>query len=265
LTSATLPAARWWLATLLFGVAVLVAGSTLGFPPTSHSADPGYGAPVLAFEFARGQDDLVSVFGPDSDPMQVARLAAMRTGNERDYLYMLFYAGFVASGLVAFARELGSRPLLAAAGLPVLAALADAWENWLLFDIQTAFTAGDYSPAMASLPWPVAAKFLFLALANVAIGLALAQIGRWGLLFGSLVIAAAVPTVMGLVAPENFGWTLVAAIGGGWIVLLATAAIACWQAVVRKRPFADFGEAAQQPRAVTAVRGARKPFGRRQR
>ena len=138
MTSATLPAARWWLATLLFGVAVLVAGSTLGFPQTSHSADPGYGAPVLAFEFARGQDDLVAV-------------------------------------------------------------------------------------------------------ANVAIGLALAQIGHWGLLFGSLVIAAAVPTVMGLVAPENFGWTLVAAIGGGWIALLATAAIACWQAVVRKRPVADFG------------------------
>lgn len=263
--SPALPAARWWLATLLFGIAVLVAGSALGFPETSHSAHPGYGAPVFAFEFVRGQQDLLAVFGPDSDPMQVARLAAMRTGNERDYLYMLLYAGFLASGLVAFARELRSRPLLAAAGLPVLAALADAYENWLLFDIQTAFTAGDYSPAMASLPWPVAVKFLLLALANVAIGLALAQVGRWGLLFGSLAIVATVPTVMGLVAPESFGWTLVAAIGGGWAVLLISAAIACWRALVRKRPFADFGAPVPRPRVAAAAPAARKLFGRRQR
>jgi len=261
-----LPAARWWLAALLFGLSVLIFGSVLSatFPQTSHSADPGYGAPVLAFEFVRGQDDLLAVFGPDTDPMQVARLAAMRTGNERDYLYMLLYAGFLASGLVALGRELRSRPLLAAAGLPILAALCDAYENWLLFDIQAAFTAGDYSPAMASLPWPVAAKFLLLAVTNVAIGFALAQLGRWWLLAGTLVIVAAVPTVMAVTAPESFGWTLIAAAGGGWVALLATAAIASWRALAKKRPLADFEAVASRPR--TAPAGAATPrrmFGKR--
>lgn len=263
-----LPAARWWLAALSFGLGVLIVGAVLGatFPQTSHSADPGYGAPVLAFEFVRGQDDLLAVFGPDSDPMQVARLAAMRTGNERDYLYMLLYAGFLASGLVALGRELRSRPLLAAAGLPILAALCDAYENWLLLDIQAAFTAGDYSPAMASLPYPVAAKFLLLALTNVAIGFAIAQLGRWWLLFGTLVIVAAVPTVMAVTAPESFGWTLIAAAGGGWIVLLATAAIASWRAVANGRPLADF--ATHTPTLAVPPAGrasARRIFGRRQR
>src|SRR3546814_20333743 len=103
----------------------------------------------------------------------------MRTGNERDYLYMLLYAGFLVSGCIALWRELRLRPLLAATLLPIGAALCDAWENWLLFDIQAAFTLGDYSPAMASLPWPVAAKFLLLGLTNVVIGVAAMQFGRW--------------------------------------------------------------------------------------
>lgn len=263
-----LPAARWWFAALLFGLGVLIFGSVLSatFPQTSHSADPGYGAPVLAFEFVRGQDDLLAVFGPDTDPMQVARLAAMRTGNERDYLYMLLYAGFLASGLVALGRELRSRPLLAAAGLPILAALCDAYENWLLFDIQTAFTAGDYSPAMASLPWPVAAKFLLLALANIAIGFGIAQIGRWWLLVGTLVIVASVPTVMAVTAPESFGWTLIAAAGGGWVALLGTAAIASWRALAKKRPLVDFETAMpKQHRTAADAVPQRKMFGRRER
>src|SRR3546814_12693728 len=83
---------------------------------------------------------------------------------------MLLYAGFVGCGLFALWRELRSRVLFAAIALPVAAALCDAWENTLLFDIQTAFTLGDYSPAMASLPWPVAAKFILLAPANIAVG-----------------------------------------------------------------------------------------------
>src|SRR3546814_1140546 len=59
----------------------------------------------------------------------VSRLAAMRAGNEGDYLFMLLYAGFVGCGLFALWRELRSRVLFAAIALPVAAALCDAWEN----------------------------------------------------------------------------------------------------------------------------------------
>ena len=266
MTAHALPAARWWFATFLFGVAVLLFGASLSgiFPASGHAVEPGYGSPVLAFEFARSQDDLVAIFGADTDPLQVPRLAAMRSGNERDCAYMLLYAGFLACGLVALSRELGQRRLLAVVGLPILAALCDAHENWLLFDIQTAFTAGDYSPSMASLPYPVAAKFLLLALTNVAIGAAMARIGRWSMLAGTLVVVATVPTVMAVTAPESFGWTLLAAIGGGWIVLLGTAMIGTWRALVRKRPLADAGTTPRQPPAppITAA-PPRRMFGRR--
>lgn len=257
---------RWWIATLLFGATVLLFGSLLGgvFPQSGYAMKAGYGAPVLAFEFARGQADLVAIFGPDSDPLQVTRLAAMRSGNEQDYIYMLLYAGFLTSGVLALWRETRLRPLFVAAALPVLAALCDAYENWLLLDIQAAYTVGDYSPMMASLPYPVAAKFLLLALTNVAIGVGLAQIGRWWALAGTLVIVACIPTLMAVVAPEDFGWTLLAATGGGWVALLGAAAIGGWHALVRKRPLVDFGMEAPRPQPVAAqATPTRKLFGRR--
>lgn len=257
---------RWWYAALALGIATALFGLHLAaiFPQSGHALDPSFGAPVLAFEFARGQDDLVAIFGPDGDPTQIARLAAMRTGNEQDYVYMLLYAAFLVSGLIALWRELRLRPILAAAGLPILAALCDAYENWLLFDIQAAYTAADYSPSMASLRYPVVAKFLLLAATNVAIGLGLAQIGRRWALVGTLAIVATVPILLAVTGPENFGWTLLAAIGGGWIALIGTAAIASTRALLRKAPLVDFSAAIPSSRAVSAAPTPGRPmFGRR--
>ena len=229
---------RAWYWTLTLGIAVLLFGASLTqiFPQDGAGIAAGYGAPVLAFEFAGGQGDLEAIFGVESDPQQVARLAEMRTGNERDYLYMLLYAGFLGCGCFALWRELRFRALLAATSLPVAAALSDAYENWLLFDIQTAFTAGDYSPAMASLPYPVAAKFLLLAFTNAVIGAAAMQIGRWWALFGTLAILAAIPTVMAIITPAAFAWMLIPSAAAGWLLLLALAAAGSWRAFARGQP-----------------------------
>ncbi|MDR6832879.1 MULTISPECIES: hypothetical protein [unclassified Sphingopyxis] len=257
---------RSWLWTLGFGIAVVLFGLHLGqvFPPTGHDIASGYGAPVLAFEFAGSQADLEAIFGFFTDPQQVTRLAAMRAGNEQDYLYMLLYAGFLTSGCIALWRELRARPLLAAAALPVAAALCDGYENWLLFDIQAAFTAGEYSPAMASLPYPVAAKFLLLAVTNVVIGVAATQLGRWWALFGTVAILAAIPTVMAIITPTAFAWALVPSAAGGWLLLLALAVVGSWRALVQKRPLVDFvPTAAANSSEPQAAAPPRRGFGRR--
>jgi len=256
---------RVWVWTLAFGIATLLFGLHLEqvFPQAGHDIAPGYGAPVLAFEFAGGQADLEAIFGFYTDPEQVTRLAAMRTGNERDYLYMLLYAGFLTSGCIALWYELRLRALLAAAVLPIAASLCDAWENYLLFDIQAAFTLGDYSPAMASLPHPVAAKFLLLAATNVVIGAAATQIGRWWALFGTIAILAAIPTVMAIITPAAFAWALIPSAAGGWLLLLALAAAGSWQAFVRKRPLVDLGDAVPVSDEPQPVSSARRVFGRR--
>jgi hypothetical protein len=187
----------------------------------------------------------------------------MRIGNEQDYLYMLLYAGFLAAGCIALWRDLRRKVLLAAALLPITAALCDAYENWLLLDIQAAFTAGDYSPAMASLPYPVAAKFLLIAVTNVIIGAAATQVGRWWALFGTLAILAAIPTVMAIITPAAFAWALLPSAGGGWILLLALAVAGSWNALVRRRTLVDRGEPATQPGQTPDVAPTRPMFGRR--
>ncbi|WP_431560099.1 hypothetical protein [Sphingopyxis sp.] len=256
---------RAWVWTLALGIAVALFSVHLTrvFPQVGHAIAPGFTSPLLAFEFAGGQDDLIAIFGPESDPQQVSRLAAMRTGNEQDYLYMLLYAGFLTAGCIALWRELRRRALLAAALLPITAALCDAYENWLLLDIQAAFTAGDYSPAMASLPYPVAAKFLLIAVTNVIIGAAATQIGRWWALFGTLAILAAIPTVMAIITPAAFAWALLPSAGGGWILLLALAVAGSWNALVRRRPLVDLGEPATQPAQAPVAAPKRPMFGRR--
>lgn len=256
---------RLWHWTLAFGIATLLFGLYLRqvFPQAGHDIAPGYGAPVLAFEFAGNQSDLEAIFGFFTDPEQVKRLAAMRAGNERDYIYMLLYAGFLGCGCLALWRELRARWLLAAAAIPVVAALCDAYENWLLFDIQTAFTIGDYSPAMASLPYPVAAKFLALALTNVVIGAAATQLGRWWALFGTVAILAAIPTAMAIVTPAAFAWALIPSAAGGWLLLLALAATGSWQVARRKRPLVDFGAPSADAPEPRPAASARPVFGRR--
>lgn len=233
----------WWLACLGFGIVTLAIALNLQsvFPTSGAAMAPGYGTPVIAFEFARDQNDLLAIFGTADDPEQAGRLAAMQSGNEQDYLFMLFYALFLASGLWAMWRELRRPILLLGVVMPVLAALFDAWENWLLFAIQTAFILGEFAPEIQMLAAPVTAKFLLLTATNILFGYALSQVpGRGWQLAGVLVVVPCVATVMALIAPIAFGWTLAAVVAAGWIALLLTAAIASWRALGPKIPLANF-------------------------
>lgn len=235
----------WWLAAFGLGLATLGYALVLqaAFPVNGAAMPPGYGAPVLAFEFATNQNDLVAIFGDANDPDQGARLAAMQSGNEQDYLFMLLYASFLATGCWALWREVRRPMLLLGVVMPVLAALFDAWENWLLFAIQAAFSVGEYAPQLATLGAPVAAKFLLLTATNILIGLGLMQIpGRGWQLAGVLVMVPCVTTIMALIAPMAFGWTLSPAIAAGWVALLGTAALASWRVIVGKRPLARFSD-----------------------
>ena len=92
---------------------------------------------------------------------------------------------------------------------------------------------------MASLPYPVEAKFLLLAATNVVIGVAATQLGRGWALFGTVAILAAIPTVMAIITPAAFAWALIPSAAGGWILLLALAAVGSWRALVGKRPLVD--------------------------
>ena len=142
--------------------------------------------------------------------------------------------------------------------------LCDAYENWLLLDIQAAFTAGDYSPAMATLPYPVAAKFLALAATNVAIGAAATRVGRWWALFGTITILAAIPTVMAIITPAAFAWALIPSAASGWLLLLALAAAGSWRAFARDLSLVDLADTVPAPGTISReITGSPSTFGRR--
>jgi hypothetical protein len=232
-----------WLVCCVFGIATLAYSLILQsiFPASGANLPPGYGTPVIAFEFAREQGDLIAIFGDAADPAQGERLVAMQSGNEQDFLFMFFYAVFLASGCWALWRELRRPLLLLGVVMPVMAALFDAWENMLLFAIQVAFSLGEFAPEIESLAAPVIVKFLLLTATNIVIGFALAQIpGRGWQLAGTLVIVPCVATIMALIAPAAFGWTLAAVIAAGWIALLLTATWASWQLLRRQRALVNF-------------------------
>lgn len=233
----------WWVAALALGMATLGHALILQgvFPANGAAMAAGYGSPIIAFEFARSQADLTAIFGNVGDPDQAARLIAMQSGNEQDYLFMLLYALFLTSGLWALWREVRRPLLLLGVVMPLLAALFDAWENWLMFEIQAAFAVGEYTPAIDTLAVPVAAKFLLLTATNVLIGYGVMHVpGRGWQLAGVLVIVPCVASIMALVAPAAFGWTLSPVLAAGWTALLGTAVIASWRALVGKRPLARF-------------------------
>ena len=106
MTAHALPAARWWFATFLFGVAVLLFGASLSgiFPASGHAVEPGYGSPVLAFEFARSQDDLVAIFGADTDPLQDERVA---DAQEKDMRHAMLVEAMTGGGPSTTCRLLG--------------------------------------------------------------------------------------------------------------------------------------------------------------
>lgn len=231
-----------WVGTLVIGIITLVFAAVLQqiFPQDGHAIPPGYGPPVIAFELARSQADLVAIFGPDRDAAQMARLIGMRSGNEQDYLFMLLYALFLMTGIWALFRDLRHRMLVLALPLPLIAALSDGYENWLLFDIQAAYAVGGYSGSIAALAWPVWMKFGLLTVCNLIIGQAMTRMAGWWKLVGTLVIFSCVPVVMAWTAPLAFGWTLGAAVGAGWGALLLAALVGTFKAVVRRQPLTNF-------------------------
>ncbi len=254
-----------WAGVFALGLATLLMAAHLAtvFPASGYAVPPGFGAPVLAFEFARDMRDLAAIFGPEGDPLRDVRLAMMQSGNELDYLFLLIYAAFLSLGCWCLWRETRRPLVLLGAVMPWLAAAFDAVENWLLFGIQAAFVVGEYSPDLAGLWLPVTTKFLLLGATNLVIGLALGQLGSRALaLVGALTVAPLVALVMALIAPMAFGWTLVAAIGGGWLALTGVAAAATWKLAARRAPLVNFDavQAVQlRPRPARATPAADGP------
>lgn len=121
---------------LLLGIATLLFGLLMLFIlPQKAALSPGFQTPIIAFEFARSQQDLVFLTGNGST--EKTNRQKMLIGHRWDMVFPFIYAGFIISLLRQdFIRgHLWARPGI---WLAVVAILADLMENRILLQILSA-------------------------------------------------------------------------------------------------------------------------------
>jgi len=186
------------------------------FPQELAIALPGSDIrPVLLLEFASQPRHLIHIFGEVGDPDRIARIAGMSIGNMIDYLLMPAYGLMTFSFFTGIARERRETVWMLFAWLGIVAALADAIENALMFSM----VADMANPLdeMAALPYPVWTKFGLLAVTCGGAAWAFARMQRW--ILALLCLPAVLLLIPGMLDPFGLGPTSTQMIGLGWLAM----------------------------------------------
>jgi len=137
----------------LIGIGVIIVSLVLmGINPQEVPQMPdGLTTPVLAFEFAQTEQEIVDLFG--ADPAVKAELVrAFDLGSWVDFGYMLLYAGFLLAFAVQVARVNGRSLFYIAAAVAIIIFLADMLENMQLLGITAALETGHFDRQLTLLP-----------------------------------------------------------------------------------------------------------------
>lgn len=204
--------------TLAFFLATLglLLAMQLLFPGELHAPLPGSDIrPVLLLEFASDPVQLEHIFGPAGTPDHAARVAGMTKGNMLDYLLMPSYGMLILSFFAGVAARLGDRKWLWLGWLGIIAALADAIENGIMFSMVA--DMADPFAEMAILPYPVWTKFGLLALTCGGAAIAFLRLGRY--ILALFCLPAPLLFVPGMLEPLTIGPQATAMIGLGWLAM----------------------------------------------
>ncbi len=210
-----------WRLVTLFAVFTAIGSSLLSnvFPQSSFTDISGYGSPVIAFEMAKTEADLLAIFGPQNDTEHASRITQMDWGNLADFLFIFCYAGFLGMFSLAAHKHSGNSLFLFASAAGFLAGLFDGVENLILLKLTDDFN----SQILLSTLWvPVYSKFTAIALSTGAGAYLLVKQSNitWKLL-GLMAIIAALVVLATLFSPSSLGWMLAPAIGSAWLCLLS--------------------------------------------
>ncbi len=209
------------------GVATLLLGAIVIslFPSQGGDYPPGYGLPIIALEFAENltQGQAVIDYGPNPEWLDYRN--AMRVGTLADMPFLLIYGIFIVSFFHATKIQTQLSLYKFFAAIAVIASLADAGENFYIFD----FLLGPEmrSGGTEATLWHYFAKAKFMALGLIGLGAAVFLLrqprilrkieGAFALLGGGL-------TLFALTRPEQIGDMLGLGVTISWIAMLAYAA-----------------------------------------
>ncbi len=215
------------LTALLFAAAIGILLVMMGYFP-QQLAVPLEGSsirPVLLLELASTPQHLVNIFGAPGDPAQAVRIAGMNTGNTIDYLLMPAYGLLTLSFFFGIAKELGSASWRLFGWMGIVAAVADAAENWLMFRMVA--DMADPLNEMAVLPFAVWTKFGLLALSCAGAAWAFVRLRRW--ILAALCVPAPIMLVPGMLDPYGIAPLSTQLIALGWLAMAIHAVTRWWR------------------------------------
>lgn len=170
---------RAWISCFLTGLLVLgLTGYIFPIFPQEMAVPQGIETPVYAFEFARNQADLIAIFGAIDDPLRADRIESMDEGNRVDLIYMAIYSMFICLFFYAAHLKYKRAIWLAFAAIGIVAGIADAVENTILFSLTADLETAEN---LVWLKYPVHVKFTALYLCSYGLGMLLKEDGRKGL------------------------------------------------------------------------------------
>ena len=132
----------------LLGIVVVFFGLFLMtiFPASANQLPEGFSVPIIAFEFLQSSEEILAFFGATQSPERDHLVAAMDLGNKLDYIYMVFYSGFLGTFCFVCYR-LEKRPVfILGILLSFTILLGDAMENLQLLNITNHLEAASFGP-----------------------------------------------------------------------------------------------------------------------
>jgi hypothetical protein len=218
---ASLPVRRTWAKrTAIMGFLVFAIFAAFFVLPGVRQANEicGRAPDMTAFELARSVAQIQAVFAETKPGCRDAMVKAMNQMNRVDLpLFMMVYAVFMVSAALFESAKSRQRRWLWALLAAGVALLGDLIETGVLLQITDDLAdPGEYIAPLIVSTW---IKWLALGtFAGLVAVLTLQQSPRrW--IIGLVNLAAAVLTVLALLAPATFGTWMSLALGAGWLTL----------------------------------------------
>ena len=179
---------------------------------------------VMAFEYARGPEDIAAIFG--EEPCRSTLVDAFRQHTWLDILaYIIAFTAFQIFAAMMLKNH-GPRLARAIIVFALIAGLCDQFEDQILLGLLDAVAANSGEPVAVSgwLYWFVRIKFALLAVNAMLLGILIGRGALFARILGALAIIGGVIAMAGI-SSRALVDLLALGIGIGWIAILVAAVV----------------------------------------
>lgn len=182
-------------AAIVSGIFMVLITITMSqfYPAHLDTLPEGFITPILAIEFMASHTEARQIFADNRD-----LIAQVQTGHWIDMIFLLSYCAFLALPNILFWLRQRHWSSIAGIMAAVIAAVADAAENWKLLQAGNALLGENVPPDFSLLRLYMGTKFLAISISMLCLSRSLFQQGTLGKIFASLSLVLVPVTMIGL-------------------------------------------------------------------